>query len=476
MKQHERRNLPSRRVLAGITGLLAIGILTVGLVFDRKPLFVTGTVGTASLLVVLILETHRYATRAARIAHGVRRQSNTRLAELQRVFTDSIGSANQRVIDSIGSANQRVIDSIGSASERLVDSLATLTSEAQRSKANHDQLLARLELLERDLNRLAASQRKLLARYDEVFIAESGLSDHISRRLNADLEEASKVQLSRISEIVREFQAHQLTEIDALLQLQRKLLARYDEVFIAESGLSDHISRRLNADLEEASKVQLSRISEIVREFQAHQLTEIDALLQLQRRFDLSRAPLASTWAMSPRGLLLLADLIEEHRPTLVLECGPGTSTVYMVMAMRGAGVDGKIVGLEHDQSFAAMTRNVLESLGLMDMVEIREAPLTDWRDQEPPVTWYDPAALTDLRDIELVLIDGPPKSSAPSARAPAFPLLKSRLKPGAIIVVDDARRPDEQRMIAEWLEDHEVVEVPYPTRDQRVLRYEPPL
>ena len=414
MKQHERRNLPSRRVLAGITGLLAIGILTVGLVFDRKPLFVTGTVGTASLLVVLILETHRYATRAARIAHGVRRQSNTRLAELQRVFTDSIGSANQRVIDSIGSANQRVIDSIGSASERLVDSLATLTSEAQRSKANHDQLLARLELLERDLNRLAASQRKLLARYDEVFIAES--------------------------------------------------------------GLSDHISRRLNADLEEASKVQLSRISEIVREFQAHQLTEIDALLQLQRRFDLSRAPLASTWAMSPRGLLLLADLIEEHRPTLVLECGPGTSTVYMVMAMRGAGVDGKIVGLEHDQSFAAMTRNVLESLGLMDMVEIREAPLTDWRDQEPPVTWYDPAALTDLRDIELVLIDGPPKSSAPSARAPAFPLLKSRLKPGAIIVVDDARRPDEQRMIAEWLEDHEVGEGPYPTRDPRVLRSEPPL
>src|SRR5690606_16737750 len=401
MKQHERRNLPSRRVLAGITGLLAIGILTVGLVFDRKPLFVTGTVGTASLLVVLILETHRYATRAARIAHGVRRQSNTRLAELQRVFTDSIGSANQRVIDSIGSA-----------SERLVDSLATLTSEAQRSKANHDQLLARLELLERDLNRLAASQRKLLARYDEVFIAES--------------------------------------------------------------GLSDHISRRLNADLEEASKVQLSRISEIVREFQAHQLTEIDALLQLQRRFDLSRAPLASTWAMSPRGLLLLADLIEEHRPTLVLECGPGTSTVYMVMAMRGAGVDGKIVGLEHDQSFAAMTRNALESLGLMDMVEIREAPLTDWRDQEPPVTWYDPAALTDLRDIELVLIDGPPKSSAPSARAPAFPLLKSRLKPGAIIVVDDARRPDEQRMIAEWLEDHELVEVPYPTWDQRVLRYDP--
>ncbi|MGD6699309.1 hypothetical protein VWV08_22305, partial [Xanthomonas citri pv. citri] len=64
----------------------------------------------------------------------------------------------------------------------------------------------------------------------------------------------------------------------------------------------------------------------------------------------------------------------------------------------------------------------------------------------------YDPSAVQDLKDIELLLVDGPPRASGPRARYPALPLLGTRLAPGARIVLDDVDRTEEQEAADAWL------------------------
>jgi predicted O-methyltransferase YrrM len=180
---------------------------------------------------------------------------------------------------------------------------------------------------------------------------------------------------------------------------------------------------------------------------------QVEALLQLTARVDTAnrRFPASGGWAMDAEGLLLLSDLITAHRPRRILEVGSGVSSCWMGEFARRHG--GTVVTLEHQQEYAEKTRRSLGELGLQDTVEVRVAELEEISLGDRTYRWYDPQALADLQDIEMVVVDGPPKKTGEDARFPALPLLAGRLAPGCLVVVDDFHRPDEQRIVDQWLE-----------------------
>ena len=53
-----------------------------------------------------------------------------------------------------------------------------------------------------------------------------------------------------------------------------------------------------------------------------------------------------------------------------------------------------------------------------------------------------------------MLLVDGPVGALGPQARYPALPLLRERLLPGAVVLLDDADRPEEQEVLARWQAD----------------------
>ena len=63
--------------------------------------------------------------------------------------------------------------------------------------------------------------------------------------------------------------------------------------------------------------------------------------------------PATRGWAASPDLLVLLVDLVVSERPTLVVECGSGASTLWLALAMRQFEIDGRIIALDHDPVFA---------------------------------------------------------------------------------------------------------------------------
>ena len=124
---------------------------------------------------------------------------------------------------------------------------------------------------------------------------------------------------------------------------------------------------------------------------------------------------------------------------------------MLLALASEQYGVDARIVALEHDADFAGQTRELLERHGVADRAEVRLAPLAPTGLAGHRAPWYDAAALADLSDIGLVLVDGPPASTGTASRYPLVPLLKDRFAQRCTIVVDDTNRPEDAEVVRRW-------------------------
>jgi predicted O-methyltransferase YrrM len=155
-------------------------------------------------------------------------------------------------------------------------------------------------------------------------------------------------------------------------------------------------------------------------------------------------------WAISPDACRLLADIIEETRPKLIVELGSGASTVLMAELLAVHCPQSRIVSIDHNPEFAAKTQRELDHRGLAN-AKVRVAPLVPM--QKGPFegsVWYPVTAFEDLQDIDLLFIDGPVARPGSLTRMPSV-ALSTRLSPRATVAIDDALRRDEAAMAKAW-------------------------
>jgi predicted O-methyltransferase YrrM len=119
----------------------------------------------------------------------------------------------------------------------------------------------------------------------------------------------------------------------------------------------------------------------------------------------------------------LLYMLARSNGARAIVEFGTsfGISTLHLVAALRDNG-GGRLISSEFEPSKVARARAHLTEGGVIDLVEIREGDALQ-------------TLATDLPDtVDLLLLDGA-KALYPEILA----LVESRLKPGALIVADNA-------------------------------------
>lgn len=182
---------------------------------------------------------------------------------------------------------------------------------------------------------------------------------------------------------------------------------------------------------------------------------QLEAALGIYQLLDIEqRVPPMRGWSGSPDFLLELVSYVLARRPEFVLECGSGVSTLLVAYALRRNGT-GHLHSLEHDAAFAHSTRDLLRLHGLAEWASVIHAPLKrvqlhgeDWR-------WYDPDALNSLDRIGIVVVDGPPSQTQPLSRYPVLPIVSSKLSPGAVVLLDDYRRDDEQAVVERWIQEY---------------------
>ena len=185
-------------------------------------------------------------------------------------------------------------------------------------------------------------------------------------------------------------------------------------------------------------------------------LPQLEALQNLNALLPASEVlPATRGWAASPDLLLVLVDLVITGRPSLVVECGSGASTLWLALAMRKFKIDGRIIALDHDPVFGGKTRDLLARHDVSDLAEVRDAPLESYDLAGETYSWYARRAWEDLTGIDLLFVDGPPAATGHQARYPALPLLSGSLSPVATVVLDDLVVPDMQQVLRLWLDAH---------------------
>lgn len=120
---------------------------------------------------------------------------------------------------------------------------------------------------------------------------------------------------------------------------------------------------------------------------------------------------------------LLLYMLARNSRARSIVEFGTsfGISTLYLAAALRDNG-GGRVITTEFEPSKIARARENLTAGGVMDLVDIREGDALQ-------------TLRTGLPDtIDLLLLDG-----AKALYPEILGLVESRLRPGALVVADNA-------------------------------------
>jgi hypothetical protein len=160
-------------------------------------------------------------------------------------------------------------------------------------------------------------------------------------------------------------------------------------------------------------------------------------------------------WALSAEASERVVREIMDRRPALIVECGSGTSTLLMATCLKEFEIDGRIISIDHDSTYAEATRNLLDQRGVADRATVVTAPLTSRAIDGQSVQWYDldPEDHLDGK-IDFLLVDGPPNPLGSMIRLPAVPVFQEHLSSDSLILLDDGQRQDERKVAEAWAKD----------------------
>jgi hypothetical protein len=163
-------------------------------------------------------------------------------------------------------------------------------------------------------------------------------------------------------------------------------------------------------------------------------------------------------WALGPRSLEALVQIVEARRPRLIIEFGSGASTIALAWAISQRDADfgqdrPRVVSIEQDAIPAERTRGLLLRAGLQAEAMVLVAPIAEQTIEGKWTTCYsipeDLGRILDGRSAEFVVVDGP--ASVSGARFGTIPLVRQHLAPNARFVLDDALRDGELEVAREW-------------------------
>jgi hypothetical protein len=126
-----------------------------------------------------------------------------------------------------------------------------------------------------------------------------------------------------------------------------------------------------------------------------------------------------------------------------ILECGSGLTSIVVGAIAQRAGTT--MWSLEHNPEWGRRVQDRLTRYRI-DAVRLSSAPLKDYRG----FTWYDPPLDRMPDRFAFVVCDGPPGMTR-GGRYGLAPVMGDRLKPGCVILLDDASRQEEREIAERW-------------------------
>ena len=166
-------------------------------------------------------------------------------------------------------------------------------------------------------------------------------------------------------------------------------------------------------------------------------------------------------WAAAPDFMQLIVDHALSAKPATIVECSSGLTTLMLARCCELKGW-GEVLSLENGADYADQTRAELERHGLTHRATVLDAPLVKYALDDLEFQWYSNLAALTVKNIDMLVIDGPPGFIQPHSRYPALPLLFNLLADGCQVFMDDAGRPDEREIVKMWQARYPTIEHEY--------------
>lgn len=197
----------------------------------------------------------------------------------------------------------------------------------------------------------------------------------------------------------------------------------------------------------------LYRLRRIESEHLQHKIQaigEIQSLLPI-------RAPIQpmTGWAATPELAITVLRQIIMNKPSTIVELGSGVTTVINGYGLEKYNPEGTLYSLDHDNTYADVTRREIAMHGLNQFIELKHAPLKDVQVNGQSFHWYDLSDFNPASKIDLLIVDGPPVETVDFARYPALPLFSDYLSDTCTVVIHDTNRKQETEIVERWLREY---------------------
>lgn len=235
----------------------------------------------------------------------------------------------------------------------------------------------------------------------------------------------------------------------ALLRVERKLDLLSQQLI--QLGLEPLANQTDEPAEDQRSKLAPGRIPVIEQKLE-NQFLQLESLFSIYNSLpNLKLLPPTRGWAGSPDFLAKIIEVILKQKPAFVLEASSGVSTVVIALALK-LNSYGKVVSLDHEDHYAAKTRENVKVNEAESNSIVQHCPLKEYNVGEQSWKWYDIEEVDLTRKIDILVIDGPPRTTQFLARYPAVPLLHEYFADKALVLLDDANRSDEVIIVGKWI------------------------
>lgn len=208
----------------------------------------------------------------------------------------------------------------------------------------------------------------------------------------------------------------------------------------------------------EANVEKFNKLTQDLIKVQNRIYSQLESLSWLQRRLlPNTQLPPLRGWASSPDVLVRLHTHIMETKPKVIIEFGSGASTLVIADALSQNGT-GKLFSIESSEYYGAQTLSQLQQNHLQDWVDLRIGELETWdaehinsEDANKPSLWYPKSLVKNIKNIDLIWVDGPPGNTCLYSRYPALPALFDQLSSRIEVWMDDTVRNEERDICENW-------------------------
>lgn len=405
---------------------------------------------------------------------------------------DQVVNLSTRVDDvseSVSTITSSLLQIQSESAERsgaMADHLSAFeSSQLSMSRGQEQHLQAVKTLIDQNLSETAAGTERLLASIEELRIGLADSHSNATSSVVAAREEivnsvtrqqknSDAIVVEGFNEIRQEIANTDSVTDERLSEFSKTLLASLIEEHTKTTGQLSEAIASTGTDVAHPSdstgaviRQEISNGFDAIRAQQSKQTNrlniamysetqQVEALLQLLPTLKPRwLMPSLGRWAIDARAMLHIRQIIQDHQPRQILELGSGTSTIWLGYLAEQLGAS--VVSIEHDERFKQRTDYLLNKHQLTDVVSTVHAPLTPLRLNGIDYHWYDRQAFEGLQNIDLLLIDGPVGTTNRWARYPALPVLWSQMAEEAVVVLDDAARPEESESVESWVNEFDI-------------------